>query len=63
MSSQHKNLSDFSGSEIPSATPYSFGIVVAEWNREITDALYKGAYQSLLWKQIFIVIPFPAVLN
>jgi len=48
MSSQHKNLSDFSGSEIPSAKPYRFGIVVAEWNREITDALYQGAYESLL---------------
>jgi 6,7-dimethyl-8-ribityllumazine synthase len=49
MSSQHKNLSDFSGSsEIPSAAPYRFGIVTAEWNSEITGALYKGAYESLL---------------
>jgi 6,7-dimethyl-8-ribityllumazine synthase len=48
MSSQHKNLSDFSGSGIPSAAPYRFGIVVAEWNEEITGALYKGAYHNLL---------------
>ena len=48
MSSQHKNLSDFSGSKIPSAAPYRFGIVTAEWNSEITGALYKGAYDSLL---------------
>ena len=26
----------------------SFGIVVAEWNPEITEALYKGAYASLV---------------
>lgn len=25
-----------------------FAIVVAEWNEEITEALYEGAYQSLL---------------
>jgi 6,7-dimethyl-8-ribityllumazine synthase len=48
MSSQHKNLSDFSGGGIPSAQPYRFGIVVAEWNEEITGALYKGAYHNLL---------------
>jgi len=48
MSSQLKNLSDFSETEIPSAAPFSFGIVVAEWNAGITNALYKGAYESLL---------------
>jgi len=48
MSSQHKNLSDFSGSEIPSAAAYRFGIVVAEWNAEITNALYQGAYETLI---------------
>lgn len=48
MSTQLKNLSDFSGTEIPSATAYRFGIVVAEWNPEITHALYQGAYQSLV---------------
>ena len=48
MSSQHKNLSDFSGGEIPSAEGYRFGIVVAEWNAEITNALYQGAYDNLV---------------
>lgn len=43
-----KNLSDFSSTEIPSAAPYRFGIVVDEWNTEITHALYEGAYQSLV---------------
>jgi len=48
MSSKHKNLSDFSNSEVPSGAAYRFGIVVAEWNAEITNALYQGAYESLL---------------
>jgi 6,7-dimethyl-8-ribityllumazine synthase len=48
MSTHLKNLSDFSGTEVPSAAPYHFGIVVAEWNAEITEALYMGAYESLL---------------
>ena len=48
MATSLKNLSDFSNTEIPSATGYSFGIVVAEWNAEITNALYHGAYNSLV---------------
>lgn len=48
MATQLKNLSDFSQTTIPSSAPYRFGIVVAEWNAAITNALYKGAYQSLI---------------
>ena len=48
MATQLKNLSDFSGSDIPSAALYHFGIVVAEWNSDITNALYQGAYESLI---------------
>jgi 6,7-dimethyl-8-ribityllumazine synthase len=48
MATQLKNLSDFSGTDVPSAAPYKFGIVVAEWNPEITGALYRGARESLL---------------
>lgn len=48
MATQLKNLSDFSNTAIPSAAPYRFGIVVAEWNAKITGALYGGAYQSLV---------------
>jgi 6,7-dimethyl-8-ribityllumazine synthase len=48
MATHLKNLSDFSETEVPSATPYKFGIVVAEWNAGITNALYQGAYESLL---------------
>jgi len=47
MATYLKNLSDFSNTEIPSANPFKFGIIVAEWNAEITNALYQGAYKSL----------------
>jgi len=48
MATQLKNLSDFSNTDIPPAALYHFGIVVAEWNAGITNALYQGAYESLL---------------
>ena len=48
MATQLKNLSDFSETEIPSAVPFRFGIVVAEWNASITNALYQGALESLI---------------
>ncbi len=47
MASNLKNLSDFKKSdlEVEDAT---IGIVVSEWNEEITDALTKGAIDTLL---------------
>ena len=48
MSSQHKNLSDFSETDVPSAAPYHFAIIVAEWNADITNALYQGALTTLV---------------
>ncbi len=48
MATQLKNLSDFSHTAIPSAADYRFGIVVAEWNAEVTNALLDGAYQTLI---------------
>ena len=34
--------------KVPSAHDMSFGIVVSEWNPEITDALLEGAYSTLI---------------
>lgn len=48
MATDLKSLSDFSHIEIPSAEAFSFGIVVSQWNAEITGALYEGAYSVLL---------------
>lgn len=48
MATQLKNLSDFSHTTIPDASPYKFAIAVAEWNAVITGNLYKGALKKLL---------------
>jgi 6,7-dimethyl-8-ribityllumazine synthase len=42
--------SAFSHLKVPSAEAYRFGIIVSQWNSEITNALYKGAL-SYLTKQ------------
>lgn len=41
------NLSDYNPAEVPDGKKYRVGIVVAEWNREITDALAQGAIDTL----------------
>ncbi|MBC7426263.1 MAG: 6,7-dimethyl-8-ribityllumazine synthase [Bacteroidia bacterium] len=41
-----KNLSEFNN-EIPTAGAHTFGIVVSEWNIEITGALLNGAVETL----------------
>jgi 6,7-dimethyl-8-ribityllumazine synthase len=48
MATQLKNLSDFSHTTVPDASPYKFAIAVAEWNAEITGSLYNGALKKLL---------------
>ena len=42
------NLSHYDKSSIPNADGLRFGIIVSEWNPEITEGLYKGAHQTLL---------------
>ncbi len=48
MSSALKNLSDFSTAHLPDVSNKRFAIVVAEWNTEVTGALYTGAFDTLL---------------
>lgn len=48
MSTQLKNLSDFSHTIVPNGANYRFAIAVAEWNADITGSLYKGAMETLL---------------
>lgn len=47
MASSLKNLSAYKTSKVPSAKAFRFGIVVAEWNEEITSALLEGALNTL----------------
>lgn len=48
MATQLKNLSDFSHTTIPSSADFRFAIVTAQWNAEVTGALYQGAYDMLI---------------
>lgn len=47
MATEGKNLSTYSRAETPSAAPFTFGVVVSEWNEQITDGLAKGAVDTL----------------
>lgn len=51
MASSQKNLSVFE-SPVPDADGYKFGIVVSEWNSEITGGLLKGALSLLKSKGV-----------
>lgn len=42
------NLSDYDKTAIPNAKNFRFGIVVSEWNADITENLYLGAEKTLL---------------
>jgi len=42
------NLSNYDKSNVPSAEAYKFGIVVAQWNEQVTDGLLMGCIQGLL---------------
>ena len=48
MATSNKNLSVYDKKTIPNAKALRFGIVVSEWNTEITEGLYKGAETALL---------------
>ena len=48
MATASRNLSDHSPSEVPSGAGKRFALIVSEWNLPITDALRKGARETLL---------------
>lgn len=43
-----KNLSEYNINSVPSAENMKIGIVVAEWNYQITGALAQGAFDTLV---------------
>ena len=47
MASSLKNLSDHDPASIPDGSSMKVGIVVSEWNEEITAALLEGALNTL----------------
>lgn len=42
------NLSLYDSDSIPDASDFRFGLVVSEWNPEITQKLHEGAFQTLV---------------
>lgn len=48
MATKNIDFSSFNKEDVPSAKGLSFGIVVSEWNEEITNNLYKGAIDTLV---------------
>lgn len=48
MATAGNNLSAYDKSTIPDAKSFRFGIVVSEWNGNITQGLFQGAFNALL---------------
>lgn len=48
MATSLKNLSEYDINSVPNASDMKFGIVVSEWNNEITEALFEGTFKTLL---------------
>lgn len=47
MATSIKNLSDYDKNIISNGADYKIGIVVSEWNEQITEALLEGALKTL----------------
>ena len=52
MATANKNLSEYDKATIPSAKGFRFGIVVSEWNSNITYALCNGALEALMENEV-----------
>ena len=53
MATKNHNLSDYDIASVPDATGMKIGIVVAEWNENITAALLNGAKETLMKNGVF----------
>lgn len=52
MATVNKNLSTYDKASIPNAKDFRFGIVVSEWNEDITQGLKEGAIATLLENEV-----------
>ena len=43
-----KNLSEHKQHKLQNINQKKFGILVSEWNEEVTESLYAGCYQTLV---------------
>ena len=48
MATANTNLSNYDKTALPNSTDFKIGIVVSEWNSEVTDGLLEGALHTLI---------------
>ena len=48
MATALSNLSDYNTEDVPNANGLRIGLIVSQWNKEITHSLYKGAVETLI---------------
>lgn len=48
MATAGNNLSDYDKNKLPDAQGFRIGLVVSEWNGQITESLFSGAYSCLV---------------
>ena len=52
MATANTNLSVYNADEVPSGKDYTVAVVVAEWNAQITEPLFQGAYDTLIQHEV-----------
>lgn len=52
MATEGNNLSEYDKNSIPNAKDFRFGIVVSEWNNEITEGLFQGAFDAFIENRV-----------
>ena len=48
MATANTNLSTYDKATIPNAKDFRFGIVVSEWNSNITQGMFQGAFDAII---------------
>ena len=48
MATAFQPLSSYNPDTVPDAASMRFGIVVSEWNRQVTEKLFEGTYKTLI---------------
>lgn len=53
MATEGNNLSEYNADAIPDAKNFKFGVVVSEWNADITQNLFQGAFDAFITHNVF----------
>ena len=48
MSTSDNNLSNYNSLNVPNGSSLKIALIVSEWNSEITEKLYEGAFKTLI---------------